>query len=123
MLRRLGLAAVLLLLPPAVRAEHPPPAPEAFLAEHSLFYLRFDGLEPHGAAFERTALAELLRGDAGGLVDYAARLVREQLGEKVVKDKLLKGVTPDQLLRHQALVRQLPRLLDVLKRHGFVLGG
>jgi hypothetical protein len=112
----------LLLTAAAARAEAPHRVPEALLAADSLVYLRFDGIDPHRQAFEGSALAEVLQGDLHLLVEYVARQVRNALGDDVLKDRLLKGATPDQLLQHQSATNQLPRLFEILRRHGFVLG-
>jgi hypothetical protein len=122
MTRSLGIACALLLTPVVARAEVPARAPEALLAADSLVYLRFDGIDPHRQAFERSALAEVLQGDLHSLLDYVTKLVRNALGEDIIKDRLLKGVTPDQLLQHQAATDQLPQMFELLRRHGFVLG-
>src|SRR5579871_1254487 len=122
MMRSLGLLGALLLAPAAALAQPPSPAPETLLAADSIVYLRFDGIDPHRPAFERSALAEVLRGDVSNLLAYLDKLVRGALGENAIKDRLLKGATPDQLLQHQAAAKQLSRLLEVLRRRGFVLG-
>src|SRR5262249_25333784 len=116
------LTACALLLPVPAWAERPERPPETFLAAAPALSLRFAGLEPPRPAYERTALAETMKGDLGPLADHFLKEARDFLGSNIIKDRLLKGVTPDQLLQQQAAAKQVPHLLDYLGRHGFALG-
>src|SRR5262245_53323403 len=115
----LGLACVLLLVPLSASAGTPP---EALLARDSLAYFRYDGLAAHEKAYGQTALARVIDGDAGDFLRYLGELARDALGQGNVKDKMLSGVTPDQLLRIHTAARHLPRLAQHLGRHGVVVG-
>ena len=66
MLRRYGLCLVLVLLlaPTAVRAAEDG-APERLLPAGTQIFVRWDGIEPHRAAFDKTALGKMLKGDMG----------------------------------------------------------
>ncbi len=129
MLRRLGLLGGLLLLVPAsgfaqtpVKAPAPGQAPETLLAAESLVYFRYDGLEAHRKAFDQTALAEILRGDLGDTLDYVMKVLQEQLGPSLLKDKLLEGASPDQLIKLQNAANQMPHLIKFLGNQGFLVG-
>jgi hypothetical protein len=122
MLRRLGLVGVLWLTSLPVLAQAPAAAPEALLADECLFYFRYDGLEPHRRAYEQTALGEVMKGDLGNLLDYTAKTLRDTVGPMILKEKLLEGAAPDQLMRIQNAAAQVPRLLEYFQRHGFVIG-
>src|SRR5437868_4525241 len=63
MLRRLGIIALLLLAPAVVRAEE---VPERLLPAGTQIYLRWDGIEPHRAAYEKLTLGKMLQGVTGG---------------------------------------------------------
>ena len=62
MLRRIGTVVLLLLVPAAGRAADPP---ERLLPAGTQIYLRWDGVEAHRAAYEKTALGKTLQGDTG----------------------------------------------------------
>jgi len=111
MVYRFGLAVGLLLLPQVVVAQQ---APERLLSAGTQIYLRWDGVEAHRAAYEKSALGKTLKGDLGkfaaGLVDYGrATLI------PLIKDQVdAKGL--------EELANQGTKFLDVLGKHGFVLG-
>lgn len=97
---------------PAKEQPHRPP--EALLSADTLFYFRFDGFEPHREAADKTAYAEMMRGDLGRFIDHLCHLVKEQ-------------AMPDALEQAEdeeggTLVAQVPNLLDYLNRHGVVAG-
>lgn len=99
-----------------------PPAPETLLAEESVLYLRFDGLGSHEDAYKRTALAQLLRDEFGPLIDDLTKRILDALGPQQLSERLLAGVKPNQLLKAQSAIKQMPRLLKYLEQNGFVVG-
>jgi hypothetical protein len=123
MFRRAAIALLVLLLPavalaqPAAKGK----APEAMLAENTVLFVRFDGLEPHRKAYDQTAFAELMRGDAGKLVDYLSKYVTETLAEQL-KQLPPGGDIPPQLLKMQSLLSYIPQLAEYFKKYGFVMG-
>jgi hypothetical protein len=96
--------------------------PESLLSKDSLLYLRYDGLESHRAAYDRTVLARLMREDLGQLVSYVTRLAQDALGPEVLSERLLAGATPAKLLTLQKAAKGLPNALEFLYRHGAMLG-
>jgi hypothetical protein len=119
MWRRIGIVALLLLLAPVVgRARE---APEDLLPAGSQLYLRWDGVAAHRAAYEKSALGEILRGDAGKFVGSVVDQLQDLLGGAVVQE-LLKGTPPDKLQKIQEDAARAPKLLGVLGKHGLVLG-
>ncbi|MBY0528322.1 MAG: hypothetical protein K2R98_33335 [Gemmataceae bacterium] len=65
MLRRLAPALLLLLAVPSARAQE---APERLLSANTHLYLRWDGTAPQQNEYDKTAMAQILKGDAGQLV-------------------------------------------------------
>ena len=123
MFRRVAIALLILLVPavayaqPATKGK----APEAMLAENSVLFVRFDGLAAHQKAYDQTAFAELMRGDAGKLVDYLSKYLTETLAEQL-KQLPAGGDIPPQLLKLQSVLAYVPQLAEYFKKHGFVMG-
>jgi hypothetical protein len=111
MWHRFGLAACLLLVPHVARAQQ---APERLLSAGTQIYLRWDGLEGHRAAFEKSALGKTLHGDTGkflvGLLRYGHDQLIPLLANQV-NPQVLEQVTADGA-----------KFIEVLGKHGFVLG-
>lgn len=97
-------------------------APEALLAEDSVVYVRFDGFDPHRPAYEKTVLAGLVRTELGPLIQALNKMLFDALGPQVLSERLLRGAPPDELIKLQAAVKQLPNLAAYLKRHGVLVG-
>jgi hypothetical protein len=117
MLRRIGIAVLLFLLPAAGRAADPP---EHLLPATAQVYLRWDGVEAHRAAYEKTALGKTFQGDTGKFVASVFDQLQEFLGGAVVTE-LLKGTPPDKLQKIQADAVKAPKLLAALGKHGVIL--
>ena len=96
--------------------------PETLLAEESVLYLRFDGLGSHEDAYQRTALAQLLRNEFGPLIDDLTQRILDALGPRLLSERLLEGAKPDQLLKVQNANKQMPQLLEYLGQNGFAVG-
>ena len=119
-LRCLGSIALVLVASAYGSAKEP--APEDLLSARCVVAIDFDGFEPHRAAFDRTALAELLRGDLGPLAADMRRRITNALGPDVVAQRLLAGGPPDELTALQADAEQLPRVFEALRQRGLLLG-
>src|SRR5581483_5501425 len=61
---RLVLCLLAFALPGVVRAQEP----EQLLPATTQVYLRWDGVEAHRAAYEKTALGKMMKGDTGEFV-------------------------------------------------------
>jgi hypothetical protein len=120
----LWLGCLLLALPGSVMGEGPPrlKPPEAMLAKECLGYLRLDGMAQHRAAFDQTALAHILRNDTGQFLLHLAELIQDEIGPGTVKDRLLSGLPPDQLMKIHSASTRLPQVANYLYEHGVVVG-
>src|SRR5262245_55516976 len=99
-------AALLLALAPAARAaDEPRPGPggppEQLLPAGTQIYLRWDGLAAHRAAYEKTALGQMMRGDTGNFLASVFDQVQEGLGTLLTVEQLLGGVPPEKLQKLQ----------------------
>jgi len=121
MLRRYGLCLVLVLLAPtAVRAAEGDP--ERLLPAGTQIFVRWDGIEPHRDAFDKTALGKMMKGDMGKFLSSVYSQVQETLGSNLTVGELLQGVPPDQLKKMVADAQEAPKMLTMLGEHGFLIG-
>lgn len=120
MLRRTGLVVGLLCLATgAARAET---APEALLPRGTQIYFRWDGVESHRPAFEKSALGKMMKGDTGRFVESAFGQMQEGLMSLLTAQQLLGGTPPDRLEMMQADAAEAPKLLSQLGKNGFLVG-
>ncbi len=119
MLRGFGIAVVLLYVPTLARAQD---APEDLLPAGTQLYVRWDGIDAHRPAYEKTALGKMLQGDTGKFVTAVFNQLQDTLGGSLTVQQLLVGAAPDRLQKIQADATEAPKLLGVLGRDGFVLG-
>jgi hypothetical protein len=119
MLRRLGMVALLFLLPGLARAQEN--APEQLLSANTQLYLRWDGIDAHKAQYEKLALGQMLKGDTGKFIESTFNQFQDLLGTVIVQE-LLQGTPPEKLQKIQADANEAPKLVALLGAHGFVLG-
>jgi hypothetical protein len=117
MWRRIGTLVLLLLIPGVVPAQEPP---EDLLSAGTQVYLRWDGVSPHQAAYNRSALGKMLKGDTGRFVAGVFSQLQDLLGGAVVQE-LLKGTPPEKLQKIQEDAARAPKLVSALGKHGFIL--
>jgi hypothetical protein len=122
MLRRLGIACLLLLISTSARAAEPALVPEQLLSATTMLYLRYDGIDAHRKAFDQSVTGELMRGDLGEFVEYLTNLSRDSIGPALLKEQLLEGKDPARLQRFRAGFQQVPYSLHLLGKRGFVVG-
>jgi hypothetical protein len=104
------LTVILVVVFPAVaRAQE---VPEQLLSGRSQIYLRWDGLDAHREAFDKTAIGKMMKGDTGRLLSALVPFLREQLGA------LDEQVSPEIV----ALADELPKALQTVGKRGFRLG-
>jgi hypothetical protein len=95
-------------------------APEQLLPDGAQIYLRWDGIEAHRPAYEKTAIGQMMKGDTGTFVDGAFGQLQESLGALLTVQQLLEGVPPKALKQLQDDAADAPKLLKELSRHGFL---
>ena len=118
--RRAGFALLLLLLPLAARAEE---TPEQLLPAATQVYLRWDGVEAHRAAYDKSALGRMMQGDTGAFVNELYGQLQDGLSALLTVDQLLGGVAPEKLAKMQADANEAAKLLPALSKNGFILAG
>jgi hypothetical protein len=113
-----GLALLALLVPQIGLAQE---TPEDLLSAGTQVYLRWDGIEAHRAAYEKTALGKMLQGDSGRFLSNLYTQLQDNVGALLLVDQLLQGFSPERLLKLQADAVEAPKLLGVIGQHGFIL--
>jgi hypothetical protein len=114
---RLVLSLLVFLLPAAARAEEP----EQLLPAGAQIYLRWDGVEAHRPAYEKTALGKMMKGDTGDFVAKTFAQIQEGLGSVLTVEQLLGGVPPEKLQKLQADANEAAKLLPLLGKNGFLI--
>jgi hypothetical protein len=108
----LAVASILLLCPAAPAQAKPP---EELLPADSILYLRFDGLEAHRQAYEKTVVYELLQEDLGDFLGYIASLLKKQIIQQAAN-------TDNELVKKALqLVGEPTALLKYAEKHGAVV--
>ena len=119
---RRNLALLLFFIPGFLAAEPDAPdakasatvPPEALLSADTLLYYRFDGFEPHRKAADKTAYAEIMRGDLGGFLQHLGDVLQQQ-----ILPDMLGEPDPDD---SSSLAELLPGAFDYFCQHGVVVG-
>jgi hypothetical protein len=116
---RRTLALLFLLFPSLASAQE---APERLLSDKTQVYVRWDGLEAHRAAFEKTALAKILQGELGQFFSEAAKQAKDKFGALLSVEQMLGGVPPETVQKIQTDGAEATKLLDMVGKHGLILG-
>src|SRR5262249_22699525 len=118
MVRYLGIALLVLLAPSATQAQQ---VPEDLLSAGTQVYLRWDGIDAHRAAYEKTALGKMVKGDTRRFITNLVAQFQDQLGG-LAAEQLLKGKAPARLMKLQADAVEAPKLFGQLMQHGLIVG-
>ncbi len=119
MSRLVPTALVLLLLAGSARAQE---APEALLPATTQVYLRWDGVESHRAAYDKTALGKMMQGDTGAFFAGGIGDVQKTLASLLTAQAILTGTPPEQLQKLQSDAAEAGKALDLFGKHGIVVG-
>ena len=117
-MHRHGLALLLLLFPGLIRAQE---APENLLPAAAQVYLRFDGIDPHRAAYLKTGLGQMLQGDTGTFLSSLFKQLEEGAAAGLTVEQLFRGGSPQQMKKMQADAKAATRLPLLLGEKGFLL--
>ncbi len=109
MWRRSLLVGILLLVPHVSRAQE---VPERLLPGGSQLYLRWDGMDKHRAAFDKTAVGQMLKDDTGKFLGELWSYLNQ------LSDVALAKADPNVA----ALVKEIPPILAGVHHNGFLLG-
>jgi hypothetical protein len=114
--------ALLVFLSPALcQAADEKDAPELMLSGNTNVYVRWDGIAAHRAAYDKSALGMMMKGDTGTFVNGIAGQVQDSIGSLLTVNQLLTGTPPDKLQKLQQDAAESGKLLPLLADHGFIL--
>jgi hypothetical protein len=116
MRNRLVLCLFVFVLPGVGRTQEP----EQLLSAGTQLYVRWDGIEAHRPAYEKTALGKMMKGDTGDFVTKTFSQVQEGIGSLLTVEQLLGGVPPEKLQKLQADATEAAKLLPLLGKNGFI---
>lgn len=109
--------AVLLLAAPAPAAD----PPEALLSPSAQLYLRWDGITPHKAAYDGSALGAAMQGPTGDSVRALLAKGPKLVGSSLLADPLLEGRSPAELKAVHADLKAAEQVVALLGDTGFVV--
>lgn len=96
--------------------------PEHLLSPTTQFYLRWDGIASHAAAYKASIWGGIMAGPTGDSVRALLDMVRKQLGHSLLSEPLLEGKSPLELKASLADLKNAEAVIDLIVRHGVVVG-
>jgi hypothetical protein len=108
MLKRMVLGLCIILSPSVAWAQ---PAQENYLPTKSQLYFRWDGMQKHQAAFNKTAVGQMMQGETGKFLDELWDFAYENLKTAAQNEPKV-----------EPLLKDLTKVIVSLHRNGLVLG-
>jgi hypothetical protein len=102
------LGLCIILLPCVASAQ---PAQENYLPKKSQLYFRWDGMQKHQAAFDKTAVGKMMQGETGKFLDELWDFAYENLRNAAQNEPKI-----------EPLLKDLTKVIVSLHRNGLVLG-
>ncbi|HEY7427484.1 MAG TPA: hypothetical protein VH682_24835 [Gemmataceae bacterium] len=121
MRHHLGLASLLLLVPSFVRGAED--VPEKLLPATTQIYLRWDGIDAHKAAYGKTGLGQMMKGDTGSFITGLFNKLQTSAGALLTVESLRRGEDPKTLKKLQADAKAAAKLFPQIGKNGFLLAG
>jgi hypothetical protein len=115
------LTFVLLLLPGLSGAAED--VPERLLPASTQIYLRWDGIDAHKTAYDKTSLGQMMKGDTGAFIDGVFEKLQTGAAALLTVDTLQRGLDPKALKKMQDDAKAAAKLIPRLGKHGFILAG
>jgi hypothetical protein len=114
-----ALASVLLLLPALSSAAED--VPERLLPASTQVYLRWDGVDAHKAAYGKTSLGRMMKGDTGAFISGVFDKLQTGSAALLTVETLRRGLEPKALKKMQTDAKAASKLFAELGKHGFIL--
>ncbi|HTU88477.1 MAG TPA: hypothetical protein VMF69_00120 [Gemmataceae bacterium] len=116
-----ALAPLLLLLSGLSSAAED--VPERLLPATTQIYLRWDGVDAHQAAYGKTSLGRMMKGDTGAFIAGVFDKLQNSSAALLTVETLRRGLEPKALKKMQADAKAAAKLFGQLGRTGFILAG
>ncbi len=97
--------------------------PEKLLPASTQIYLRWDGVDAHRAAYEKTSLGRMMKGDTGAFISGVFDKLQTSSAALLSVESLRRGLDPKALKKMQADAKSAAKLFPQLGKHGFILAG
>src|SRR5271156_923183 len=120
MSHRLGTVVALWLVVPALAVAQE--APERLLPASTQFYLRWDGVEAHRAAYEKTALGKMMQEATGKFFAGLFNFGKENAGALLTVPLLQQGLPPEKRQKMMKDATEAGTVLTTLGKHGVIIG-
>lgn len=104
---------------PAARSEED--APERLLSPTTQFYVRWDGITAHRAAYGASIYGPIMSGPTGDSVRALLDKVPKLLGSNLLADPLLDGKPPEELRAIHADLKNANKLVDLIGDKGVLV--
>jgi hypothetical protein len=117
----LALTSLLLLVPAFARGAED--VPERLLPATTQIYIRWDGVEAHRAAYAKTGLGQMMKGDTGTFITGLFDKLQTSAGALLTVETLRRGEDPKTLKKMQADAKAAATLFPLLGKTGFILAG
>jgi hypothetical protein len=115
------LALLLVLVPSFVRGAED--VPERLLPASTQIYLRWDGIDAHKAAYAKTSLGQMMKGDTGSFITGLFDKLQTSAGALLTVETLRRGEDPKTLKKLQADAKAAATLFPLVGKKGFILAG
>ncbi len=108
---------LLLVAPGAARAQEP----EQLLSPTSQLFVRWDGVGPHKAAYDASALGSVFKGPTGDSARSLLARLPKMLGSELLSGPLLEGKSPAELKSVHGDLKAAEQMLDLLLDRGVLV--
>ena len=108
MYRRMVFGLLLALVPSVASAQT---AQENYLPTKSQLYLRWDGMQGHRAAYDKTAAGQMMKGDTGKFLGELWKYVQEQLQSVAANEP-----------RVGPFLKDVGKIINTMHNNGVVFG-
>ncbi|MHB1422470.1 MAG: hypothetical protein ACYC3I_04600 [Gemmataceae bacterium] len=95
--------------------------PERLLPHSTQVYLRWDGVDAHKQAYDKTSLGQMMKGDTGAFIEGVFDKLQTSAAALMTVDTLRRGLDPKALKKMQADAKAAAKLFPRLGKQGFLL--
>ncbi len=117
----LAVFSLIVALPASAADPAPHPAPELLLSPTSQFYLRWDGITAHNAAYKQSIWGGVMAGPTGDSIRALLAMAPKYLGNVLLAQPLLEGQSPAELKANLTDLKNANRIVDLITDKGVIV--